>query len=47
MILFPDFEDFIKFLNGHSVDYMFVAGMRWYFTENKETREIYIFGLKF
>ncbi|MFN3998222.1 nucleotidyltransferase [Algoriphagus sp.] len=26
MILFPDFEDFIKLLNAHSVDYMVVGG---------------------
>lgn len=26
MILFPDFEDFIKLLNDHSVDYMVVGG---------------------
>ena len=33
MTLAQDFEDFVKLLNKHQVDYMVVGGQPWHFTK--------------
>lgn len=40
MTLAQDFEDFVKLLNKHQVDYMVVGDTHWHFMANQDIQVI-------